>query len=263
MTSPRLRQAFNLASLLALTACTPAITKAPPAATDVDWPHYGGDAGGQRFSSAAQITPENVRGLKVAWTYSTGEMKRHPDAIKHAAFENTPILAGGRLFVCSQFNAVSAVDPVTGQQLWQYDPKVDPTVEYPNDFTCRGVTYWRDPVAPAKTPCAERVYLPTADRRLIALDAASGALCKAFGTAGVVDVGGGLKLEHAGQMQITSPPVIARGVIVVGSSLDDNQRVRELSGAVRAYDVRTGAPKWSFDPLAASAPGNVAGAANA
>ena len=263
MASPRLRQAFNLASLLALTACTPAITKAPLAAADVDWPHYGGDAGGQRFSSAAQITPENVRGLKVAWTYSTGEMKRHPDAIQHSAFENTPILAGGRLFVCSQFNAVSAVDPITGKQLWQYDPKVDPTVEYPNDYTCRGVTWWRDPVAPAKMPCAERVYVPTADRRLIALDAASGALCKGFGTAGVVDVGAGLKLERAGQMQITSPPVIARGVIVVGSSLDDNQRVRELSGAVRAYDVRTGAPKWSFDPLAASAPGNVAGAANA
>ena len=263
MTSPRLRQAFNLASLLALTACTPAITKAPLAAADVDWPHYGGDAGGQRFSSAAQITPENVRGLKVAWTYSTGEMKRHPDAIQHSAFENTPILAGGRLFVCSQFNAVSAVDPVTGKQLWQYDPKVDPNVEYPNDYTCRGVTWWRDPVAPTKTPCAERVYVPTADRRLIALDAASGALCQGFGTAGVVDVGAGLKLERAGQMQITSPPVIARGVIVVGSSLDDNQRVRELSGAVRAYDVRTGAAKWSFDPLAASAPGNVAGAANA
>ena len=262
MTSPRLRRALNLASLLALAACAPAITTGPPAA-DVDWPHYGGDAGGQRFSSAAQITSENVRSLKIAWTYSTGEMKRQPEAIKHSSFENTPILAGGRLFVCSQFNAVSAVDPVTGKELWQYDPKVDPTVEYPNDFTCRGVTWWRDPVAPARSPCAERVYVPTADRRLIALDAATGALCKGFGSAGVVDVGAGLKLEHAGQMQITSPPVIVRGVIVVGSSLDDNQRVRELSGAVRAYDVRTGAPRWSFDPLTASAPGNVAGAANA
>lgn len=237
--------------------------RAESRAPDAGWAHYGGDAGGQRYSSAAQITPANVRRLKVAWTYSTGEMARHPQAMDHAAFENTPILAGGRLYVCSQFNAVSALDPVSGRPLWRYDPGIDVTVRYPNDNTCRGVTYWRDPEAPASAPCAERIYLPTADRRLIALDAARGAVCSAFGRAGVVDVGGDVTLERPGQMQITSPPVIARGVIVVGSSLDDNQRVRELSGAVRAYDVRTGAPRWRFDPLAASAPGNVAGAANA
>ena len=257
------RIAVMSASLLALAACAPPISGALTAAPDVDWPYYGGDAGGQRFSAAGQITPENVRKLKIAWTYSTGEMARHGKAMDHSAFENTPILAGGRLFICSQFNAVSALDPITGQELWRYDPKIDHDVRYPNDNTCRGVTYWRDPNAPARSPCAERVYLPTADRRLIGLDAASGARCQGFGRAGVVDVGAGLALEHAGQMQITSPPVIARGVIVVGSALDDNQRVRELSGAVRAYDVRTGAPKWSFDPLAASAPGNVGGAANA
>lgn len=250
-------------SILVLAACAPPTQSARGAAPDTEWSHYGGDAGGQRYSPAAQITPANVQGLKVAWTYSTGEMARHPEAMDHAAFENTPILAGGRLYVCSQFNAVSALDPVTGKPLWRYDPGIDVTVRYPNDNTCRGVTYWRDPAAPANAPCAERVYLPTADRRLIALNAATGGLCVAFGRAGVVDVGAGLTLEHPGQMQITSPPVIARGVIVVGSSLDDNQRVRELTGAVRAYDVRTGAPKWSFDPLAASAPSNVGGAANA
>src|ERR1700759_3868188 len=89
-------------SLIALAACSPAA--APVAkATDVDWPFYGGDAGGQRFSAAAQITPANVGGLKVAWTYSTGEAARHP--LKRAAFEDTPILAGGRLYICSQFDA--------------------------------------------------------------------------------------------------------------------------------------------------------------
>jgi len=247
--------------LLALAACSP--RPAPiAAAPDVDWPFYGSDAGGQRFSSAAQITPANVRGLKVAWTYSTGEMARHPEAIERAAFENTPILAGGRLFVCSQFDAVSALDPGTGKPLWTYDPKVDPTVHYPNDFNCRGVTYWRDPSAAAKAPCAERVFVGTVDRRLISLDAATGGLCQAFGRSGVVDVGAGVVFERDGQMQITSPPVIVRDTLIVGSSIDDNQRVREVSGAVRAYDVRTGAPKWSFDPLANAGPGVIAGAAN-
>src|SRR5262249_38412575 len=96
------------ASVLTLTAC--ARTSGPVAAApDVDWPFYGGDAGGQRYSTAEQITPANVRDLKVAWTYSTGEMAKHPKDILRASFENTPILAGGRLYVCSQFDAVHAL----------------------------------------------------------------------------------------------------------------------------------------------------------
>lgn len=230
-------------------------------AAEVGWGFYGGDAGGQRYSPAGQITPGNVRDLKVAWTYSTGEAKRHD--LRHASFETTPILAGGRLYGCSQFDAVFALDPATGKPLWTYDPKVDPNVRYPNDFTCRGVAYWRDPGVADNVRCAERIYLGTVDRRLIALDAATGAPCAGFGAAGTVDVGAGVVLEHKGQMQITSPPVILKDTVIVGSSLDDNQRVREVPGAVRAYDVRTGAPKWTFDPLAGAAPGTVAGAANA
>jgi len=250
------------ASLLALAACSPPAPQPVAQAPDVDWPFYGGDAGGQRYSSAAQITPDNVRGLKVAWTYSTGEMARHPKDIERASFENTPILAGGRLYVCSPFDAVSALDPGTGKPLWRYDPAVDPHVNYPNDYVCRGVTYWRDPQAPANGPCAERIFLGTVDRRLIALDAATGARCATFGQGGEVDVGAGVMLTRKGQMQITSPPVVARDTVIVGSSIDDNQRVREASGAVRAYDVRTGAPKWAFDPLANAGPDFVAGAAN-
>ncbi len=248
------------ASLLALAACSkpPVVTAAP----DVDWPFYGGDAGGQRYSTAAQITPDNVRRLAVAWTYSTGEAKRHAADIGRASFENTPILAGGRLYICSQFDAVHAVDPGTGKPLWTYDPKVDPTIHYPNDFTCRGVTYWRDPAAPAGAPCAERIYWGTVDRRLIGLDAATGKPCAGFGQGGTVDVGAGVTLTRKGEMEITSPPVIVRDTLVVGSSIDDNQRVREVSGAVRGYDVRTGAPKWSYDPLATAGPGFTAGAAN-
>src|SRR4051812_12701862 len=101
MTSMFCRAAALAASLLALAACSPepqAVARAP----DVGWPFYGGDAGGQRYSSAAQITPANVRQLKVAWTYSTGEMTRHRKELERASFENTPILAGGRLYVCSQ-----------------------------------------------------------------------------------------------------------------------------------------------------------------
>jgi quinoprotein glucose dehydrogenase len=242
-------------------ACSPPPAK-PAAAPDVDWAHYGGDAGGQRYSSAAQITPANVKGLKVAWTWSTGEMATKGEAMEHASFEATPILAGGRLYLCSPFNAVAALDPATGEALWRFDPRIDTTVDYPNEFNCRGVTYWRDPAAPPGSPCAERIYTAANDRRLFALDAATGQACPGFGKAGVVDVGAGVVLPRPGEMQITSPPVIVRDTIVVGSSIDDNQYVREISGAVRAFDVRTGHPKWSFDPLASAGSGVIAGAAN-
>ena len=253
---------FGLMSILVLAACSPPSSPPLARAPDTEWAHYGGDAGGQRYSGAAQITPANVGGLKVAWTYSNGDMTRHQGDMEQASLETTPILAGGRLYLCSAFDEVSALDPGTGREIWRYDPGVDPKVEYPNAFTCRGVTYWRDPAAPAKAPCAERVYIGTVDRRLIALDAATGGRCAAFGQGGTVDVGAGLKLLHAGQMQITSPPVVVRDVLVVGSSLDDNQRVHELSGAVRGYDVRTGVLRWAFDPLANAGPDFQAGAAN-
>lgn len=261
--SRRLRFApLGVMSILVLAACSPPTPEALVRAPDVGWAHYGGDAGGQRYSSAAQITRANVTGLKIAWSYSNGDMKSHAGHMDEAALETTPILAGGRLYACSAFDEVAALDPGTGRELWRFDPKVDPGVNYPNAFTCRGVTYWRDPVAPARTPCAERIYLGTVDRRLIALDAATGAACVGFGLKGTVDVGAGLKLERPGQMQITSPPVVVRETLIVGSSIDDNQRVHELSGAVRAYDVRTGALKWRFDPLASAGPGFQAGAAN-
>ncbi len=255
------RLLFAAASAFALSSCSP---KPPPPAPapDADWPYYGGDAGGQRFSPAAQITPRNVTGLKVAWTYSTGHMTAHPQASGRSAFEATPILAGGRLFLCSPFNVVSAHDPATGKPLWTYDPKIDATIRYPNSFNCRGVTYWRNPAAPAHAPCAETIFMATNDRRLLARDAADGKACAAFGQGGELDAMPGARLARPGGAQITSPPVVVNGVVVVGSSIDDNQRVRETPGAVHAFDAVTGALRWTYDPLQGVEPGVVAGAAN-
>lgn len=256
------RSLIGLAVLaLAAAACSRRPGPVAPAA-DRDWPFYGGDAGGQRYSGAAQITPGNVAGLRMAWTFSTGDLATKGAAMAHAAFENTPIVVGGRLYACSPFNEVFALDPGTGKRLWSFDPKIDPHVFYPNEYNCRGVAYWRDAAAAPGASCAERIFMNTNDRRLIALDAASGKLCTGFGKGGTVDVGAGVKLVRQGEMQITSAPVVVRGRVIVGSSLDDNQRVREVSGAVRAYDARTGQPRWSWDPLADANPPITAGAAN-
>jgi quinoprotein glucose dehydrogenase len=232
-------------------------------AAEPGWPAYGGDQGGQRFSAARQVTPANVARLGVAWTYSTGDMASHAGTMKRASFENTPILAEGRLYICSPFNEVSALDPGTGRQLWRFDPRLDASIRYPNDYVCRGVAFQR---VGASGACAARIYLNTADRRLIALDAASGKPCEGFGNRGTVVIGEGAMRDGPhnayGRNHTTSAPVVTHGVVIVGSSIDDNQRVDELRGTVHAYDAITGRHKWSFDPLDPKRPGFRGGAAN-
>jgi quinoprotein glucose dehydrogenase len=215
-----------------------------PALADTGWSQYGGDQGGQRHSGAGQITPSNVTGLHQAWSYSTGALTRHPGSVKMSAFENTPILNEGKLFVCSAFQEVTALDPGTGREIWRFDPRLsdDAKLNYPNSFNCRGVAYWKG------TDGKGRIYLAANNRRLFALDAATGKPVPGFGDHGAAVIDD-RKLQRAGQMQFSSAPIVSRSVVVVGSSVDDNQRVEELHGTVHAFDAMTGAPKWSFDPI--------------
>ncbi|MES2344242.1 MAG: pyrroloquinoline quinone-dependent dehydrogenase [Pseudomonadota bacterium] len=251
------RHALALLATASLAACS--APRAAPA-PDAGWAHYGGDAGGQRYSTARQITPDNVARLKPAWRFSTGDMASKSPAMERAAFEVTPILAAGRLYLCSPFNEASAIDPGSGKSLWRFDPKLKLGIGYPNDYNCRGLAYWKNPAVPPGAPCAERIFMNTNDRRLFALDAATGKTCPGFGDGGMVVVMPAL--DDPAAAQITSPPVVVGGVVVVGSSIDDNQKVDELSGAVRGFDAVTGALKWSFDPLDSARPGIRAGAAN-
>jgi quinoprotein glucose dehydrogenase len=236
-----------------------ALAAGPVCAAEPGWPAYGGDEGGQRYSAAAQIAPSNVGNLSVAWTYSTGDLATKGDVIKRASFEDTPILAEGRLYICSAFNEVSALDPGSGKPLWRFDPGLDTKIHYPNDYVCRGVAFWR---GSGNGACAARIYLNTADRRLIALDAATGKPCAAFGRNGTVTIAPDGKQERKGEIHTTSAPVVSHGLVIVGSAIDDNQRVDELRGTVHAFDAVTGAHKWSFDPLADQLPPFRAGAAN-
>lgn len=222
------------------------------ASADAGWGYYGGDQGGMRYSSAAQITPANVDDLIPIWTYSTGDVaKRDARTLRNTKFQNTPILAGGKLLLCTPYNEVIALDPGTGKELWRFDPKV-PTAEFnpANDFNCRGVATWTslDPAYRAQA-CGERVFGATNDARVIALDLRSGKPCTDFGVNGEIKLDIGMELEWPGEFQITSAPVIIGDVVVVGSAISDNLRVKAPHGTVRAFDVRTGAAKWSWDPV--------------
>jgi quinoprotein glucose dehydrogenase len=218
-------------------------------ADDIGWSHYGNDAGGRRFSTAALVRADNVAGLRQQWLYRTGDLERRPAALmRRLKFETTPILAGDKLVFCSSFNEVIALDPATGAEAWRYDPQVATDARPANRFNCRGVAQWRDPQASADAPCALRILSATVDARLIALDAKSGLACPGFGRGGQVklDVGA---LAWPGELQVSSAPVVVGAVVVVGSAIGDNQRSDAPSGRVRAFDARSGALRWQWEPL--------------
>jgi len=215
------------------------------------WTHYGADAGGSRYSSLATINRDNVSDLDVAWTYRTGESKRRGDKSGFQTFQNTPILlppeAGGSLIVCSPFSRIIALDPATGRERWFFEPEVP--LDFWMPYNCRGVSVWTDPEAESDEMCASRIIVGTNDARVIAIDSRDGKRCEGFGSNGEVPLE--IAQEHVirGEVKITSPPVVVNGVIVVGSFVRDMLRVEAPSGKVRAYDARTGALLWSFDPV--------------
>src|SRR5687767_7408991 len=106
----------------------------------VEWPQYGGEAGGSRYSQAAAINTGNVAGLKAAWTFRTGDMSDGKSGMRGSKFEATPVLFRGTLFLTTPFNRVIALDPSTGKQVWTFDPKIDLKVRYSESLVSRGVS---------------------------------------------------------------------------------------------------------------------------
>ncbi len=220
------------------------------AQTGTGWSHYGGDAGGMRYSPATQIDRSNVARLQVAWTYRTGALDAKTGLIRKAAFEATPILVEGRLYLSTPYDHVIALDPGTGKRLWEYDPGVDLSRDY-SEVTSRGVSAWLDRKARRGFPCRLRIFIGTLDGRLIALDGQTGRPCAGFGTQGVVDLnrGAATRTEWTGGYQVTSAPAIAGDLVITGSSIADNWRVDTGRGIVRAFDARTGEFRWTWDPV--------------
>jgi quinoprotein glucose dehydrogenase len=217
---------------------------------DTNWPYYGGDAGGMRYSPLSQIKPENVSKLKIAWVFHTGDVSDGKHGKQRTGFETTPILIDGMLFFTTGFNRVIAVNPETGKLLWAYDPKIDPTWDYGDALVNRGVATWLDPARSAQTsePCRRRIYEASLDARLIALDAATGIPCADFGDKGEVSLRD-VPRYVPGKYHMTSPPAVIDDLVVVGSAINDNNRIDMPSGVVRAFDARTGVLRWSWDPI--------------
>ncbi|HLG47003.1 MAG TPA: membrane-bound PQQ-dependent dehydrogenase, glucose/quinate/shikimate family [Reyranella sp.] len=210
-----------------------------------DWTAYGGTWAGQRYSPVSDIKPSNVASLKVAWTFHTGDTRKPSDPIE-TTYELTPIKVGDKLFVCTPHDIAIALDPDSGKELWRFDPHIREAKNLQH-LTCRGVSYHE--AANATGECAKRIFLPTADARLFALDADTGKPCRDFGGGGAVNLWQGMPdpASHVGEYYSTSPPVVARDLVIVSGEVTDNYSTDEPSGVVRAYDVTTGRLVWNFD----------------
>lgn len=240
----------QLTSILSVLAIAPVLAAAAP---DAGWPAYGGDAGGTRYSPLAEITPANVADLRVAWTFRTGELGQGVKDWSRSAFEATPILYDGTLYLTTSATDVVAVDAATGRLRWRHASQSRKDLHY-SDGVSRGVSLWVDDASPRGAACHARIYAPTLDGRLLALDAATGAACTDFGDRGAVNLLKDIRSQfHEGDewrdYLVTSPPAILDGKVIVGSSIGDNRAVVEELGTVRAFDARSGALVWSWDPI--------------
>jgi membrane-bound PQQ-dependent dehydrogenase (glucose/quinate/shikimate family) len=209
-----------------------------------EWPSYGRDAGGMRYSPLKQIDRTNVTRLRRVWTYHTGEAAetstgRH----KLEPFECTPLMIDGVLYISTPWNRVIALDAETGAEIWKFDPSPDNAGKRKLKGQHRGVSFWQGLSAGR---LAKRILFGTYDGRLIALDAATGQPCPDFGKQGTVNLREGAADQWPAMLYgVTSPPAIYKDLVITGSQVPEAPG-KGPSGMIRAFDVRTGTLVWKF-----------------
>jgi quinoprotein glucose dehydrogenase len=215
---------------------------------DDDWPAYARSWRGDKWSPVAQLTPANVGRLAVAWQLHTGDLKRPSDP-GETTYEMTPIKVGSLVYLCTPHNWVIAVDAETGRERWRFDPHIAVSAKNMQHLTCRGVSFY-DATASGQTvdDCPKRIFLATNDSRLLALDVMTGRPCRSFGRQGSISLLPGQPAYHGGWYQMTSAPLVTRGLVIMGGAVYDNISTRVPSGVIRGFDARTGALVWNFDP---------------
>jgi quinoprotein glucose dehydrogenase len=255
-----LANGFWASALLAGAALAPVAHAASAPAGD--WPTYGHDAGGDRFSPLTQITPANVARLRLAWTYhmkpaDTAAPAAAPSAAdaaqreaegagpfraggRFSASEATPLVVDGKLYLSTPYRTVVALEPETGKTVWRYE------VPGPGQPSLRGVEYW-----PGNGHDAPEILFGTRDGRLIALDASTGAPVAGFGQGGVLDLktpdvmGSAPASSRGPSYGLTSPPLVWKDLVITGSAVQEFPALG-AAGDIRGWDARTGKLVWTF-----------------
>lgn len=240
----------------------PAPAVNPDQIAGADWVAYGGTNAGLHYSSLAQITPSNIAQLKEVWRVRTGDLPTADDPVE-LTNENTPLKVNDKLYTCTAHGWVLALEPETGKVLWKFNPAIShqgaSTFTGWAHMTCRGVSYYDADAYLASQPdtsvaqqvkqsdCPRRLFLPTADARLIALNADTGDLCQGFAQQGAIDLTQGIGPFTPGGYYSTSPALVTRDLVIVGGHVTDNESSNEPSGVIRAYDIHDGHLVWNWD----------------
>lgn len=242
----------NKASAFMAGALCLAITA--PLAADQGWPSFGNDVGGTQYSSLDQINRENVKRLKRVWAHRSGDFKKNPRGM---GLQSVPVMANDTLYYCTPFNRVFALDPATGAEKWVFDPHVPdpetgkPLIEGDRLMTpCRGVAYWESDEGDGGF-CSRRVFRGDRGGNLWAIDADTGRACADFGAdRGYVGRVNNRDYEFYGEGGGTavSPPLVIGDLVVVAQSSNDGVQ-NAADGQVRGFDVRSGALRWTFNPI--------------
>ena len=224
-----------------------AVTLAPDP-REQDWPFYGGDQGGMKYSPLAEINPSTVARLRVVWEWSPREKALAQYGTRPGNFQATPLMIDNVLYLSTPYNRVVALNAESGAELWSFDPKAYEDGQPPNGtgFVHRGVAAWRDSADGNKL----RIFI-NSRYNLICLDAATGRLVDRFGTHGIFDLSKGLVWEiNKTHYTNTSPPTIYQDLVIVGNGVGDRLTYRnDPPGDVRAFDARTGRMVWTFHTI--------------
>ncbi|MBC7925101.1 MAG: PQQ-binding-like beta-propeller repeat protein, partial [Bryobacteraceae bacterium] len=203
-----------------------------------EWRYYGGDAGGSKFSPLAQINKKNVDQLAVAWMFDTKDVSDGSVFPSRSAFETTPLVVDGTMYLPSSFHRLFALDAETGRIKWQFDPKFNRYARVTLHFN-RGVTYWTDGLR-------KRIFLGTQEGKLFSIDASTGKPDPGFANEGALDLRKGVADSFpTTPYGLTSPVSVCRDTIVTGAWVADGEPLGP-AGDIRGWDARTGALRWTF-----------------
>ena len=205
------------------------------ASRQVEWLYYGGDQAGTKFSPLADITRDNVQRLQIAWQWKHWETPLPEYGTMPGFFESTPLMIDGVLYVTTPYNSIAALDAETGKELWRFDGEAYKLGQLlsASGWKLRGTAFWRD-------GDKLRIFL-NSRHRLFSLDAQTGKPVPSFGNNGVVSLTDGLqRVSDFTHVTQSSPPIIYKDLVIVGSQVPDRVQLPDPVGHVQAFNARTG-----------------------
>lgn len=211
---------------------------------DQVWDAFGGNQQAQKYSTATQITPENVKNLKRAWSIHTGDVSSGPRSTTWGA---TPLFVNNTVYVGTPWYRIVAVEPDTGKTKWTYASGGSDGPPENQGLKNRGVAYWAATMPQSGQPCQKMVYIGTMNGELHGVDADSGKRCTGFGKNGVVDVNAWQTKNVKWKIGLIQPPAVYRDTLILGWAGTDWVHKTENPGNVYGIDARTGALKWTFN----------------